>query len=86
MKSKNEFTGEETERFWKFIEGDDLDFYEQNLLNQPEEVQRHLLEQHPDFLSEYHFDPLQENGINLLQDEILRGIMVRKKYLKQPGD
>ena len=79
MKSKNEFTGEETERFWKFIEGDDLDFYEQNLLNQPEEVQRH-------FLSEYHFDPLQENGINLLQDEILRRIMVRKKYLKQPGD
>lgn len=43
MKSKNEFTGEETERFWKFIEGDDLDFYEQNLLNQPEEVQRHFL-------------------------------------------
>ena len=86
MKSKNEFTGEETERFWKFIEGDDLDFYEQNLLNQPEEVQRHFFEQHPDFLSEYHCDPLQENGINLLQDEILRGIMVRKKYLKQPGD
>lgn len=79
MKSKNEFTEEEIGRFRKFIEGDDLDFYEQNLLNQPEEVQRQFFEQHPDFLSEYRFDPLQENGIRLLQDEIYRGILRGKK-------
>lgn len=79
MKSKNEFTEEEIGRFRKFIEGNDLDFYEQNLLNQPEEVQRQFFEQHPDFLSEYRFDPLQENGIRLLQDEIYRGILRGKK-------
>lgn len=79
MKSNNEFTEEEIERFRNFIEGDDLDFYEQNLLNQPEEIQRHFFEQHPDFLSEYRFDPLQENGIRLLQDEIFRGILRGKK-------
>lgn len=79
MKSKNEFTEEEIERFRKFIEGDDLDFYEKNLLNQPEEVQRQFFEQHPDFLSEYRFDPLRENGIRLLQDEIFREILRGKK-------
>lgn len=79
MKSKNEFTEKEIGRFRKFIEGDDLDLYEQNLLNQPEEVQRQFFEQHPDFLSEYRFDPLQENGIRLLQDEIYRGILRGKK-------
>ena len=68
------------------VEGMAWIFKNQNFLTRPKGFRSSFFERNRVFLSEYHFDPLQENGINLLQDEILRRIMVRKKYLKQPGD
>lgn len=77
-KHTNKLTEEELERFWKFAEGDDLDFYEEILMNQPEKQQQNFLEQHPDFLSKYKLNPLKdENRIMLLQDKIFRGLMRR---------
>ncbi len=77
-KNTHKLTEEELERFWKFAEGDDLDFYEGILMNQPEEQQQYFLEQHPEFLTEYKLNPLKdENRIMLLQDKIFRGLMRR---------
>ena len=77
-KHTNKLTEEELERFWKFAEGDDLDFYEEILMNQPEEQQQNFLEQYPEFLAEYELNPLKdENRIMLLQDKIFRGLMRR---------
>ena len=77
-KHTNKLTEEELERFWKFAEGDDLDFYEEILMNQPEEQQQNFLDQYPEFLAEYKLNPLKdENRIMLLQDKIFRGLMRR---------
>lgn len=77
-KNTHKLTEEELERFWKFAEGDDLDFYEEILMNQPEKQQQNFLEQHPEFLAEYKLNPLKdENRIMLLQDKIFRGLMRR---------
>ncbi len=77
-KNTHKLTEEELERFWKFAEGDDLDFYEEILMNQPEDQQQNFLEQHPEFLAEYKLNPLKdENRIMLLQDKIFRGLMRR---------
>lgn len=77
-KNTHKLTEEELERFWKFAEGDDLDFYEEILMNQPEKQQQNFLEQHPEFLAEYKLNPLKdENRIMLLQDKIFRRLMRR---------
>lgn len=77
-KNTHKLTEEELERFWKFAEGDDLDFYEEILMNQPEKQHQNFLEQHPEFLAEYKLNPLKdENRIMLLQDKIFRGLMRR---------
>lgn len=77
-KHTHKLTEEELKRFWKFAEGDDLDFYEEILMNQPEKQQQNFLELHPEFLAEYKLNPLKdENRIMLLQDKIFRGLMRR---------
>ena len=77
-KRTHKLTEEELERFWKFAAGDELDFYEGILMNQPEEQQQNFLEQHPDFFAEYKLNPWKdENRIMLLQDKIFRGLMRR---------
>ena len=77
-KRTHKLTEEELERFWEFAAGDELDFYEGILMNQPEEQQQNFLEQHPDFFAEYKLNPWKdENRIMLLQDKIFRGLMRR---------
>ena len=57
---------------------DDLDFYEEILMNQPEEQQQNFLEQyieeHPDFLNDY---PVSYEHRELLQDELYRKLLRR---------
>lgn len=69
---KLELTQEQIERAVEFMEGDDLDFYEQILLGQPEEIQKKFFRENPDFLEEYGFSPLEDGGIFLLEDEEFR--------------
>lgn len=80
---ESEFTEEQIDQFLKYVDGDDLDFYEVVLINQPVEQQRIFFEQHPEFLSDYQLNPLKDdNAIALLQDEIFRGLMRKIKKLE----
>lgn len=80
---ESEFTEEQIEQFLKYVDGDDLDFYEAVLIDQPVEQQRIFFEQHPEFLSDYQLNPLKDdNAIALLQDEIFRGLMRKIKKLE----
>lgn len=80
---ESEFTEEQIEQLLKYVDGDDLDFYEVVLIDQPVEQQRIFFEQHPEFLSDYQLNPLKDdNAIALLQDEIFRGLMRKIKKLE----
>ena len=77
------FTEAQMEQFLKYVDGDDLDFYETVLIDQSEEQQRIFFEQHPEFLSDYQLNPLKsDNAIALLQDEMFRGLMRKIKKLE----
>ena len=76
------FTEEQVEQFFKYVDGDDLDFYETVLMDQPKEQQHIFFKQHPEFLSDYKLNPLKDdNAIELLRDEIFRGLMRKIKKL-----
>lgn len=69
---------EREERFWKFITGDDLDFYEEYTIHLTDEEQEKFFEENPDFLCDY---PISRDKIYLLRDPVFRGILRRiKKY------
>ena len=69
---------EREERFWKFITGDDLDFYEEYTIHLTDEEQEKFFEGNPDFLCDY---PISRDKIYLLRDPVFRGILRRiKKY------
>lgn len=64
-------------QFDKFILGDDLDFYEEYLLELSDDEQKKFFDENPDFMSEY---PLVTNDyIHLLKDPIYRGLLRRIK-------
>ncbi len=71
----NELTKEKQERFWRLVAGDDMDYYEDYLLDLPEEEQRAFFMENPDFLSEF---GIGVESLHLLQElsyrNILRGI------------
>lgn len=69
---------EQEKRFWKFIMGDDLDFYEEYTIHLSDEEQEKFFEENPDFLCDY---PISRDKIYLLRDPVFRGILRRiKKY------
>ena len=69
---------EQEKRFWKFVMGDDLDFYEEYTIHLTDEEQEKFFEENPDFMSEF---PLSRDKIYLLRDPVFRGILRRiKKY------
>lgn len=63
------------------FKGDDLDYYEQFVLNLKEDEQLIFFKGHPDFLGEYSLNPLKSEKAYLLKDEIYRGIMRKVKLL-----
>lgn len=69
-------TREQALRFWKFINGDDLDFYEEYVIHLPLEEQRKFFEKNPDFMSSF---PVSPDRISLLKDYIFRGILRKIK-------
>ena len=65
-------------RFWKFVMGDDLDFYEEYTIHLNDEEQEKFFEENPDFLCDY---PISRDKMYLLRDPVFRGILRRiKKY------
>lgn len=69
---------EQAKRFWKFIMGDDLDFYEEYVLDLSDEEQEQFFNENPEFMSEF---PLGRSNIELLKDKMYRGILRKiKRY------
>lgn len=60
----------------EFINGDDLDFYEEYTINLSDEEQREFFTDNPDFMREF---PVSRDKIYLLRDSVFRGILRRIK-------
>lgn len=66
------------QKFWDFILGDDLDFYEEYTINLSDKEQQEFFTDNPDFMLDY---PISLDKIYLLRDPMFRGILRRiKKY------
>lgn len=66
------------QKFWKFISGDDLDFYEEYTIHLTDEEQQEFFDNNPDFMSEF---LVSRDKIYLLRDPVFRRILRRiKKY------
>ena len=81
-----QMTPEQNKRFEKFIMGDDLDFYEEYIINLSDEDQVKFFEENPDFMSEF---PVNRDKIYLLKDALYRNILrkiKRDKRRKRDGN
>ena len=58
----------------EFINGDDLDFYEEYTINLSDEEQQEFFTDNPDFMQEF---PICRDKIYLLRDPVFRGILRR---------
>lgn len=71
-------TPEQHVKFDEFISGDDLDFYEEYVINLSDEGQQEFFNNNPEFMSEF---PVSRDRIYLLKDKTFRGILRKiKKY------
>lgn len=66
----------QSKRFWKFIMGDDLDFYEEYIIHLTDEEQEKFFEENPDFMSEF---PVSRDKMYLLRDPVFRAILRKIK-------
>ena len=64
------------ERFWKFVMGDDLAFYEEYTIFLSDEEQKEFFDENPDFLCDY---PISRDKMYLLKDVVFRGILRKIK-------
>lgn len=64
------------EKFYAFILGDDMDFYEEFVVNLSDEGQLEFLEENPKFMSNYGVD---KNNILMLRDKSYRDILRKIK-------
>lgn len=69
-------TPEQMHRFWNFIKGNDLDFYEEYIIHLSDDEQKDFFEDNPDFMSEF---LLVHDRIDLLKDKAYRGILRKIK-------
>ena len=60
------------EAFWKFLIGDDLDFYEEFLIELSDEEIHKFYKENPDFMKEY---GMYEGRLDILRDKMYRGIL-----------
>lgn len=65
-------SAKQIERLRRFIFCDDLDFYEEYVINLTDEQQEKFFEENPGFMSEFH---MNRDKIYLLKDEMFRKIM-----------
>lgn len=77
-------TTKQAEKFIDFIFGDDLDFYEEHLLDLTDEQQEIFFEENPEFMSVF---CISRDRMYLLKDRIYRGIMRKiKRYMEGDKD
>ena len=69
-------TAEQLQKFYKFIIGDDLDFYEEYTIHLSDEEQEEFFRDNPDFMKDF---PMGRGKIDLLKDEMYRGILRKIK-------
>lgn len=74
---------EQAKRFWKFIMEDDLDFYEEYVLDLSDEEQERFFNENPDFMSEF---PVGRDRMYLLKDKMFRGILRKIKQYEKGKD
>ena len=67
---------EQLQKFYKFIMGDDLDFYEEYTIHLSDEEQEEFFRDNPDFMEDF---PMGRGKIDLLKDEMYRGILRKIK-------
>ena len=63
-------------QFWKFVMGDDLDFYEEYTIFLSDEEQKEFFDENPDFMCDY---PISRDKMYLLKDVVFRGILRKIK-------
>ena len=73
-------TEEQEKRFWKFIMGDDLDFYEEYTIHLSDEEQEQFFNENPDFMSEF---AVSRDKMYLLRDPVFRGILRKIKEYEE---
>ena len=83
-KKSIELTDEQIKRFLQFVDGDDMDFYEEYIIHLSGEEQEKFFEDNPDFMSEFH---VNRNKLYMLKDKSYRSILKRiKKYEEYSHD
>ena len=82
-RSKRYMTEEQEKRFWKFIMGDDLDFYEEYTIHLTDEEQEKFFDENPDFMSEF---PVSRDKMYLLRDPVYRKILKKIKVKRNFSD
>lgn len=65
-------TSEQHEKFEQFIMGDDMDFYEEYIINLSLEEQKDFFSENSNFLSEFH---VNYSKIELLRDRVYRNLL-----------
>lgn len=71
-------TKETQTRFLNYLEGDDLDFYEEYIDKLSDYEQHIFFQENPEFMSEY---AINKNRIVALRDPLYRGILRKiKRY------
>ena len=65
-------TNETKTRFLNYLEGDDLDFYEEYIVKLSDYEQQIFFQENPEFMSEY---AINKNRIVALRDPLYRGIL-----------
>lgn len=71
-----ELTPAQIDDMLDFINGTDLDFYEEFILELTDEEQREFFADNPEFMSQY---PITRDRIDLLKDSCYRGILRKIK-------
>ena len=67
---------EQLQRFFDFIMGDDLDFYEEYTVNLTEEEQERFFRDNPDFMMEDGIEcEMERDKMDLVKERIFEGIL-----------
>ena len=74
--SEVHLTVEQHKNFENFILGDDLDFYEEYVINLSDDDQQKFFFENPQFMSEF---PVSHDRMYLLNDKAFRGILRKIK-------
>lgn len=70
---------EQLQRFFDFVMGDDLDFYEEYTINLAKEEQERFFQDNQDFMSGFE---MEHDKMDLVRERIYRGILRKIRELE----